>query len=131
MSLSHLKLWINNQSTPSGENAGLNKNHNLFTPWPSHDTVVCVWTIGGNCAVSIWKGLGQGFTGVAVGGRACGPACHQIRRTFERFRACGALRSSVSHIEWLQGEGTFVGFQGSLVVCIQSTRERIATEYCL
>ena len=42
MSLSHLKLWINNQSTPSGENAGLNKNHNFFTPWPSHDTVVCV-----------------------------------------------------------------------------------------
>ena len=42
MSLSHLKLWINNQSTPSGENAGLNKNHNFFTPWPSHDAVVCV-----------------------------------------------------------------------------------------
>ena len=32
MSLSHLKLWINNLSTPSGENAGLNKNHNFFTP---------------------------------------------------------------------------------------------------
>ena len=81
--------------------------------------------------MSIWKGLGQGFTGVAVGGRACGPACHQIRRTFERFRACGALRSSVSHIEWLRGDGTFVGFQGTLVLCIQSTRGRIATEYCL
>ena len=70
--------------------------------------------------MSIWEGLGQGFTGVAVGGRACGPACHQIRRTFERFRACGALRSSVSHIEWLRGDGTFVGFQGTLVLCIQS-----------
>ena len=42
MSLSHLKLWINSQSTPSGENAGLNKNHNFFIPWPSHGKVVCV-----------------------------------------------------------------------------------------
>ena len=42
MSLSHLKFWINNGSTPSGENAGLNKNHNFFTPWPSHNTVVCL-----------------------------------------------------------------------------------------
>ena len=50
---------------------------------------------------------------IAVSGRACGPACHQIRRTFKRFRACGVLRSSVSHIEWLRGDGTFIGFQGT------------------
>ena len=49
---------------------------------------------------------------IAVGGRACGPACHQIRRTFKRFCACGVLRSSVSHIEWLRGDGTFIQFQG-------------------
>ena len=61
--------------------------------------------------MSIWKGLGQAFMGVAVGGRACGPACHQIRRTLKRFLACGALRSSVSHIK--------------------PTWERIAMEYCL
>ena len=127
MSLSHLKLWINNQSNPSGENAGWNKNHNCFTPWPSHGTVVCVDNRMQLCCEHI-EGAGAG---VAVGGRTCGPACHQIRRTFKRFRACGALRSSVSHIEWLPGDGAFIGFQGTLVLCIQSTRERLATEYCL
>ena len=70
MSLSHTKLWINNQSTPSGESAGLNKIHNFFTPWPSHDTVVCVDNIrqlrcehmqGAGAAIhrccGLWKGL--------------------------------------------------------------------------
>ena len=49
---------------------------------------------------------------IAVSGRACGLACHQICWTFKRSGACGVLRSTVSHIEWLRGEGTFTGFQG-------------------
>ena len=68
---------------------------------------------------------------IAVRGRACGPACHHIGWSFKGFRACGASRSTVSPIEWLRGDGTFIGFQGTLVLCIQSTRDRIATEYCL
>ena len=60
-----------------------------------------------------------------VAGRACGPACHQIRRTFKRFRACGVLQASVLHIEWLRGDGTFIGFQGTLVLCIQSPEAMI------
>ena len=62
---------------------------------------------------------------IAVGGRACSPACHQIHRTFKRFRACGVLPASVLHIEWLQGDGTFIGFQGTLVLCIQSPEAMI------
>ena len=38
---------------------------------------------------------------IAVGGGACGPACHQIRQTFKRFCACSILRASVLHVEWL------------------------------
>ena len=56
---------------------------------------------------------------IAVGGRACGAACKQIRWTFKRFRACGVLPSSVLHIDWLRADGTFIGFQRTLVVCIQ------------
>ena len=57
---------------------------------------------------------------IAVGERACGPVCHQIRHTFRRFRACGVLWASLLHIEWLRGDGTFIGFQGTLILCIQS-----------
>ena len=45
--------------------------------------------------------------------------------TFKRFRACGVLRSSVSHIKWLQGDGTFIGIQGTLFPCIQSPEAMI------
>ena len=62
---------------------------------------------------------------IAVGGRACGPACHPIARTFKRFRACGVLRASVLQIEWLPGNGTFIAFQGTLVLCIQSPQAMI------
>ena len=47
------------------------------------------------------------------------------RRPFKRFRACGVLRSTVSHIEWLRGDGTFICFQGTLVLCIQSPEAMI------
>ena len=67
----------------------------------------------------------EGRHRIAVGGRACGPLCHQIRRTFKRFRACGVLRASVLHIEWLRDDGTFIGFQGTLVLCIQSPEAMI------
>ena len=62
---------------------------------------------------------------IAVGGRACGPACQLICWTFKRFRACGVLRSSVSQMEWLRGDGNFIGFQGTLVICIQSPEAMI------
>ena len=57
---------------------------------------------------------------IAVRGRPCGPACHPICWTFKRFRACGVSRSSVSHIEWLRGDGTFIGSQATLILCIHS-----------
>ena len=63
--------------------------------------------------------------GMAVRGKACGSACHQICRTFKRFRACGILRASVLHIEWLRGDGTFIRFQVTLVLCIQSPEAMI------
>ena len=62
---------------------------------------------------------------IAVGGRTCGPVCHQIRRTFKRLCAFGVLRASVLHIEWLRGYGTFIGFHGTLVLCIQSPEAMI------
>ena len=45
--------------------------------------------------------------------------------TFKRFRVCGVLRSSVSHIKWLQGDGTFIGIQGTSFPCIQSPEAMI------
>ena len=39
--LIHLQLWIKQRKNPRGENAGLNTNHNFFTPWASYDSGLC------------------------------------------------------------------------------------------
>ena len=43
----------------------------------------------------------------------------------ERHRIAVGGRWSVSHIEWLRGDGAFIGFQGTLVLCIQSPEAMI------